>query len=155
MKNLFLVLLSFCFILGQFSYKPNQIGNSLDLTGEEYITGDDGVPRMTINIWGHVKYPGAYLVYDGIDILTSLSMAGGPLKGAKLSGVSIVSRDGSSIEVDLDKLIKTSSLETINLKPYDTIYVDETLGNYLVTRSNVVNILLQITNLILISTGNR
>ena len=64
---------------GQFNYKSNQIDASTQLTGEDYITGEDGVPRMSINVWGHVKYPGTYLVYDGIDLLTCLSMAGGPV----------------------------------------------------------------------------
>ena len=47
---------------------PIKIGSTNQLTGEDYITGDDGVPRMSINVWGHVKYPGTYLVYDGIDV---------------------------------------------------------------------------------------
>ena len=67
--------------------------NGLDtvlLSDEDYITGEDGTLRMYVNIIGHVKYPGTYLVYDGIDLLTCLSLAGGPLKGAKLSKVSII-----------------------------------------------------------------
>ena len=148
------LLLLFSFILGQFNYKSTQNNSLTQLTGEDYITGEDGVPRMNINIWGHVKYPGTYLVYDGIDLLTCLSLAGGPLKGAKLSRVSIISNDGSSLIVNLDDLTKTSELIS-KLKPHDTIYIDETLGNYLLARSNVINILLQITNLILISTNNR
>ena len=147
--------LSFSLLSAQFNYRPNQIGSSSQLNGEDYITGEDGVPRMSINIWGHVKYPGSYLVYDGIDVLTCLSMAGGPMTGAKLKEVVIVSKDGSNRTVNLDKLLKNSSTSIIELKPYDTIYIDETLGNYLLARSNVINILLQITNLILISTNNK
>lgn len=147
----FLLLLSF--VLGQFNYKATQNNSLIQLTGEDYITGEDGVPRMSVNIWGHVKYPGTYLVYDGIDILTCLSMAGGPMKGAKLSEVKIVSKNGSLKEINLENL-PNNDLKA-ELKPYDTIYIDETLGNYLLARSNVINILLQITNLILISTNNR
>ena len=142
------------FTLGQFNYTSGKISNNIQLTGEDYITGEDGVPRMSVNIWGHVKYPGTYLVYDGIDILTCLSMAGGPMKGAKLSKVEIVSNDGVSKEINLDQLSDNDYLK-VELKPYDTIYIDESLGNYLLARSNVINILLQITNLILISTNNR
>jgi len=158
MKNYILILL-FIFNAGiisaQFNYRPNQIGSSIQLNGEEYITGEDGVPRMSINVWGHVKYPGTYLVYDGIDILTCLSMAGGPMTGAKLKEVTIVSKDGSNRTINLDKLLKNSNSSLVELKPYDTIYIDETLGNYLLARSNVINILLQMTNLILISTNNK
>ena len=146
-----LLVFSVSLILGQSSYRPGQIGNATQLTGEDYITGEDGVPRMSVNIWGHVKYPGAYLVYDGIDLLTCLSMAGGPLKGAKLSEISIISKDGSSIKINLEDMMDKNNISSLTVKPYDTIYIDETMGNYLLARSNVINILLQITNLILIS----
>lgn len=151
----FTLLLFFTeFTLGQFNYTSGKISNNIQLTGEDYITGEDGVPRMSVNIWGHVKNPGAHLVYDGIDILTCLSIAGGPMKGAKLSEVKIVSKNGVSKEINLENLSNNDDLK-VKLKPYDTIYIDETLGNYLLARSNVINILLQITNLILISTNNR
>jgi len=151
------IILVVCFsdlTLGQFNYAPGKISTNIQLTGEDYMTGEDGVPRMSINMWGHVKYPGTYLVYDGIDLLTCLSMAGGPMKGAKLSKVSIVSKDGTSKNINLEDLMKKSN-HSISLKPYDTIYIDETMGNYLLARSNVINILLQITNLILISSNNK
>ena len=151
------IILVVCFSdlnLGQFNYAPGKISTNIQLTGEDYITGEDGGPRMSVNIWGHVKYPGTYLVYDGIDLLTCLSMAGGPMKGAKLSKVSIVSKDGTSKNINLEDLMKKSN-HSISLKPYDTIYIDETMGNYLLARSNVINILLQITNLILISSNNK
>ena len=150
-----LLVFSTNLVLTQSNYRPGQIGTSIQLTGEDYITGEDGVPRMSINIWGHVKYPGAYLVYDGIDLLTCLSMVGGPFKGAKLSKVSIVSKDGSSVKINLEDMMSKNNIVSLNLKPYDTIYIDETMGNYLLARSNVINILLQITNLILISTQNK
>ena len=149
-----LLFLNFILGLGESNYRPGQIGSSIMLNGEDYMTGEDGVPRMSINVWGHVKYPGTYLVYDGIDILTCLSMAGGPLKGAKLNKVSIVSKDGSSQKLNLNDILYSNAIADTNLKPYDTIYIDETMGNYLLARSNVINIFLQITNLILISTNN-
>ena len=80
-------------------------------------------------------------------------MAGGPLKGAKLSEISIISKDGSSIKINLEDMMDKNNISSLTVKPYDTIYIDETMGNYLLARSNVINILLQITNLILISQG--
>ena len=145
------IVTSVSIILGQFNYKPNQIGHSNHLTGENYITGEDGIPRMSINIWGHVKYPGNYLVYDSIDILTCLSLAGGPLKGANLSSLEIISKDGSSYKINLENISSNPDSINIILKPNDTIHVDESLSSYLLSRSNVINTLLQITNLILIS----
>ena len=149
------ILFSYSSIYGQFNYRPNQIGISIQLTGEDYISGEDGVPRMSVNVWGHVKYPGTYLVYDGIDLLTCLSMAGGPMTGANLSQVSIISKNGQSKQINLKEMITNSNSSSIKLNPHDTIHIDETLGNYLLARSNVINILLQITNLILISTNNK
>ena len=142
------------FYFAQSNYRPGQTGSTSFLTGEDYITGEDGVPRMSINVWGHVKYPGTYLVYDGIDILTGLSLAGGPMKGANLSSISIVSRNGKTQTINLKNILENNNFSDIELKPHDTIYIDETLGNYLLARSNVINILLQITNLILTTTLN-
>ena len=56
--------------------------------------------------------------------------------------------------INLDKLLNNSDFPTFKLNPHDTIYIDETL-DHLLADSNVINILLQITNLILISTNNR
>ena len=140
--------------ISQYNYTPGKIANSVNLTGEDYITGDDGVPRMSINIWGHVKYPGAYLVYDDIDIMTCLSMAGGPLKGAQLKKIYIVSKEGDRQTMNLEKLINTQSNQKIFLKPYDTIYIDESFGSYVLSRSSVINILLQLINLVIISSNN-
>ena len=137
------------FSLGQFNYTPGKINNNVQLTGENYITGEDGVPRMSINIWGHVKYPGAYLVYDGIDLLTCLSMAGGPLKGAKVSKISIISKTGEVQIVDLNKIKDQNGFISVKLKPHDTIKVDEKFTHILLTKTSIIAVLLQLTNVIL------
>ncbi len=133
---------------GQFNDRLGQLDGSVQLTGEDYITGEDGVPRMSVNVWGHVKYPGTYLVYDGIDILTCLSMAGGPLKGSNLAQVSIISKDGSSAKINLKNILDSNNISSINLKPHDTIYIDETFNHFIFSSSNVVTIFLQIAILI-------
>ena len=92
------------------------------LSSQDYLTGDDGEIRMNINIIGHVKYPGTYLVYDGMDIMSALSVAGGYLPGADLKKIIIYGVDGS--EATLDILNKAD--KRIELKPYDTIIVKET-----------------------------
>jgi len=75
-------------------------------------------------------------------------MAGGPLKGANLAKVIITSEDGSSSEIDLDSMLGNDNIRPIELKPRDTIYIDETFSNFIFSRSNVIPILLQITILI-------
>ena len=42
---------------------------------------------MYINVIGHVKVPGTFMIYEGTDILTILSAAGGLLPGAKLNKI--------------------------------------------------------------------
>ena len=140
--------------LSQFNYNPAKTSSNIQLTGEDYMTGEDGVPRMNINIWGHVKYPGTYLVYDGIDLLTCLSMAGGPLKGAKLSKVSIISKNGQSQIIDLDKIKDQNKLSSIKLNPHDTIKIDEKFTHILLTKTSIIAVLLQLTNVILTATSN-
>ena len=164
MKNIGMkICLLFVFILlsnSIYAQAANNRGivstNSIELiTGEEYVMGVDGIPRITLNVWGHVKYPGTYLMYDGIDLLTALSMAGGPLKGAKTTEIKIISKDGESQIINLDEVLEQKTVSSIILKPHDTIYMDETFGSYILSRGNVVNVIIQITNLILIASGNR
>ena len=125
--------------------------DSLQLNGEDYITGEDGVPRMSINIWGHVKQPGTFLVYDGIDLYTCLSLAGGPLKGAKISEIIVLSIDGKIRKVNLDS---DTAVRTLIIKPHDTIKVDEKFSNVLLTKTSIISVILQLTNVILTATKN-
>ena len=150
-----LLILSINLIFSQVNYRTGNTNSSTVLTGQDYITGEDGIPRMNVNIWGHVKYPGSYLVYDGIDILTCLSMAGGPIKGAKLNKVSIVSSDGTSKKINLEKMIQNNDVHSMVLKPHDTIYIDQSLGNFLLTKTNVIATLLLLTNVILQATNDK
>ena len=138
----------------------NQIDNritknsNLGLSGEKYITGDDGIARIAVNLWGHVKNPGTYLIYDEVDILTCLSIAGGPLKGANFKEIVIISSDGSRNVVNLDRIISDKDLFSIKIKPNDTIVVEERLSSYIISRSNVINTILQVLNLFLFISNN-
>ena len=58
--------------------------SSYPRSGERYITDEDGVIIMWVNVWGQVNKPGSYLVYDGVDLATLLSITGGPKSGANL-----------------------------------------------------------------------
>ena len=39
--------------------------------------------------------------------------------------------------------------------PNDTIHIDETYGSFILSRGNVINVLIQITNLVLIATDRK
>ena len=121
------------------------------LSNEEYITGEDGVIRMYVNVVGHVKSPGIYLVYDEIDYMSMLSAAGGYLPGANLKNIIIFSKDGSQRTINLD-LAYRSSLSmnhSVKLKPHDTIYIEEKTSSRIFTSSNLPSLLLSILNIVL------
>ena len=122
------------------------------LSSKPYITGEDGVIRMSVNIIGHVKKPGTFVVYDGIDLLTLLSLSGGPLAGANLKKVLIKHYDGSIDIVNLNKVMfnKTSSPNSeFKLKPRDTVFINQKMFSKLITSSNLPTIFLSILNIAL------
>ena len=123
------------------------------INGQEYIAGDNGDLLMYVNIWGHVENPGTYLVYDGIDLLTLLSLAGGPSSGAQLKRIQIINSDGSSYNkktINLESYMNNPS--QIIIKPHDTIYVKESTSSFIFSKTNVINTLLQIINIAYVMT---
>ena len=121
---LLLILLSFCF------------SSDSSLVNKNYITDQDGVVRMNVNIIGHVKLPGVYLLYDNIDLMSAIAAAGGFLEGANLKNIVIYKKGGGMYKVNLDKHIKHEKNSPLTkLMPYDTIYIEETLFSKL-TRSS-------------------
>ncbi len=142
-KKILLSILLCCILAAQ--YSPG-----IMLSNEEYITGDDGVVRMYINITGHVKNPGTYLAYDSIDFMSALSLAGGYLKGADLKSIIIISKDGNKEIINLNKMLNsnTSLFETIDLNPHDTIHITEKTLSRILLSSNLPTIILSLMNMI-------
>ena len=124
---------------------------TIQFSDQSYITGDDGVIRMPINILGHVKVPGTYIVYDRIDILSLFSVAGGYLKGANLKDISIIHKDGKKTNIDVQKIIKNGFYKDsmIEIKPHDTIIVEQKVMSRLFTSSALPSIILGILNIAL------
>ena len=139
--SLYLVFLFNIFIYGAI------IDNTL-LSNESYITGEDGVIRMYVNIMGHVKNPGIYLVYDNIDFMSTLSMAGGYLQGANLKNITIYNIDGSSQNINLNQILKSEIplSKAINLNPHDTIYIEQKGVSRFFLTSNLPTIILSLIN---------
>ena len=125
----------------------NLVGNSIN-TGQEYITDESGNVYIHVNILGHVKKPGTYLIYEGADILTILAQAGGPLPGAKLKSTVIYHGESDMVVLDLENYLETGNVD-IELKPNDTIYIKQTVGSYLFSNSNLINSMLQVLNIYL------
>ncbi|MCF8265184.1 MAG: SLBB domain-containing protein, partial [Melioribacteraceae bacterium] len=45
--------------------------------------------NMKISVWGFVKYPGKYIIQDGMPLIDILSYAGGPSDNAHLEDIRI------------------------------------------------------------------
>ena len=119
-------------------------------TGKKYFTGQDGVIRMYVNIWGHVNRPGTHLVYDGIDFVTLLSISGGPKEGANIAKIKLIrdepDENGKHVfNIDFTEFVNSGNKETfIEIKPNDTIIIGEKTGHMLMSNLNVLNTALHI-----------
>ena len=109
---------------------------------------------MYVNIIGHVKSPGTYLIYEGADILTILSQAGGPLPGAKLKETILYRKKSELIVINLNEFFNTGDELDVVIKPNDTIYIKETTASYLFSKSNLINLFLSVLNIYLVITTN-
>ena len=138
---LLLIIISFLF---SFDNK-----NGFMMQDDSYITGDDGVIRMYVNVIGHVKNPGAYLLYDKIDLMSAISVAGGYLPGSDLKKVSIFSKNGDNNKINLDKILSTDSSidKVVNLKPHDTIFIEQKKMHKIFVSSNLPSMILSFITL--------
>ena len=152
MKNKFFIIgiifISMLISQSNLVNRSGQVSNQLSFSSEPYVTGDDGIVRMYVNIIGHVKNPGTYLVYEGIDILSLLALAGGPLPGAKLKNVRQFNNDEVTY-LNLYNYLETGENMDFILYPHNTIYIEQSLGSYLFSNSSIINSTLQVLNIFL------
>ena len=66
------------------------VTHELGRRAAQYVLGDKDQILMQVNIWGRVAQPGNYWVPRDTDLITLLSLAGGPAEGAKLSQIRII-----------------------------------------------------------------
>ena len=141
-----LLLLSIVFTQnGKVNY-TGKVKSDYIISGQDYIANDDGSLLMYVNIWGHVKNPGTYLVYEGIDMMTLISLAGGPSTGANLSKIRLINDKKEQI-INLNNYLAGHPDSQITINPHDTIYIKESFGSYIFTKVNILNTLLQIINI--------
>ena len=91
--------------------------------------GGVGELQIKVSIWGEIASPGLYSIPDGTDLVTLLSLAGGPSKGANLSRVEVIHSfpTPKKITVDLSKFFKTGNREGIPImKPGDMVRINQT-----------------------------
>ena len=106
---------------------------------------------MYVNVIGHVKNPGIYLVYDGIDYMSLLSLAGGYLPGSNLKNITLYSENGSHQKINLIDIYKSTKNrnEVIKFKPHDTLYIKESFSSKIFTSSNLPALFLSFLNIAL------
>ena len=127
--------------------------SSYPRSGERYITDEDGIIKMWVNVWGQVNKPGSYLVYDGIDLATLLSITGGPKSGANLKKIRLFrelpdANGQLSQSIDLKKFLKSGDRgDFTRVLPNDTFVIPQSLSSYIVSNLNIVNTLLNFYNL--------
>ncbi len=135
MKIKILIIVSlFCGLISQI---PSNI------PGQDYYTDNSGNILINVNVLGHVKKPGTYLVHQGTDLFTILSQAGGPLPGAKLEKAMLYGADTPAKEFNLKNILETGETNIV-LKSNDTIYIEQTMFSFLLSKGNIVNSALQI-----------
>jgi len=123
---LLLILTSFVSLFPQ-GVGGSAVGNvsAFTFTG---TLNEPGQLQMLTYIWGHIPRPGLYIVPDDTDVLTLISLAGGPTDDAKIRSIRIVrsspNEEGEVIFVDLKRYIETGDSSLIpRLMPGDTVVV--------------------------------
>jgi polysaccharide export outer membrane protein len=97
-------------------------------TGMDYYLapGTDNQLLIKVNVWGEVLKPGIVEVPDNTNLLSLISMAGGPTENAKLSRVKIVRNfyENKIFTVNVRDCVRDGKAEQIPLiKPGDTVIV--------------------------------
>jgi hypothetical protein len=122
-------------------------------SGERYITTEDGIIKMWVNVWGQVNEPGSYLVYDGVDLATLLSITGGPKQGANLGRIRLFrelpdANGNISQTIDLEKFLKSGDRgDFTKVLPNDTYVIPQSPMSYVVSNLNIINTILNFYNL--------
>jgi hypothetical protein len=101
-----------------------------------YYLGTNNELLMRVNIWGRVRSPGQYYIPATTDLITLVSVAGGPIDRSSISDVRVV-RSGIQgqnevIIVNLKKYLKTGDKRLIpQLQPEDTIVVSGSVWQFI------------------------
>ena len=127
----------------------SQIASSNKLPSKDYFTDDLGNVYMHINILGHVKKPGTYMIYENADIYTILAQAGGPLRGAKLKSIKVHNSQNQMEIIDLKNYRNNNTISSASIEPNSTIYVDETSISFILYGTNIASTLLNLLSIYL------
>lgn len=134
--RIFLILLTLITVLAVTGFCQqivggSQYGSSTE-RGAQYIIGKDNELLMAVNIWGLVLRPGQYLVPSNTDLMTLISVAGGPMPKARLDNVRVIRSSSAGSEVitiNIKKFLKTGDDRLVpKMQPGDTVVIAGSLG---------------------------
>ncbi|MCM2277954.1 MAG: SLBB domain-containing protein [Oligoflexia bacterium] len=95
--------------------------------GSEFVSGNyPGAILMPVNLWGAVTKPGIHHIPMQTDLVTLLSLAGGPTADAQLDRISIKRRNGSQekvLRIDAEDLLEQPGVHSPVLEPNDIVVV--------------------------------
>lgn len=124
-----------CFLISFLTAQESSGFSSTNNASAYFYSGtmqESGQLNIPTYIWGQVRKPGLYIVPDNTNLLTLLSLAGGPTENAKLTKLRIVrpTADGDEkiIWINLKDYIDSGNEDLIPvLKPGDTVIVSGTV----------------------------
>lgn len=133
MKKLLLIVTLAFISLIVFAQDQSGFTSANNASAYTFDGSRSNVVKLKINtyIWGQINKPGLYIVPDDTDLLTLISLAGGPREDAKISKIRIVrpTAEGERIIwINLKKYIETGDEKLIPiLQPGDTVIVSGTI----------------------------
>jgi polysaccharide biosynthesis/export protein len=118
--------------------------------------GTEDELQFDVQVWGQVNKPGLYAVPDGTDLISLISLAGGPTDDAKLANVVLV-RGGRStaghLTVDLEAYFSSGNRTQIPvLGPGDTVLVPAKFSHHLFRFSGILSVAVLVANVIVNAT---
>ena len=128
----------------------NNSQNEYQISSEKYITDSNGNIKMNVNVWGHVGQPGNHLVFEGIDIVTLLSIVGGPVGGARLDRIRLIreipEENGKLVfTINFNEFIKSGDRSNfIKIKPNDTVIIPQKFSSFLMSTASGINTILSL-----------
>ena len=128
----------------------NNSQNEYQISSEKYITDSNGNIKMNVNVWGHVGQPGNHLVFEGIDIVTLLSIVGGPVGGARLDRIKLIrevpEENGKLVfTLNFNEFIKSGDRSNfIKIKPNDTVIIPQKFSSFLMSTASGINTILSL-----------
>lgn len=133
MNKGFLILAIMLMFLGLAAQTQEIFIPTSNASAYSYEGTGSNVQKLKINtyVWGQIAKPGLYSVPDDTDLLTLLSIAGGPKEDAKLTKIRIVrpTIDGERIIwINMKKYLETGDEKMIPImQPGDTVIVSGTI----------------------------